>query len=88
MKKIDFPYNNFPKKGISLRKCTQKNIFAFGEKKSQKKISRLRRAIPLRPPRGGAIEFLESRILGFCPYTEAWWVSGWGAYQVVFGIKM
>ena len=36
MKKIDFPYNNFPKKDISLRKCTQKKI-AFGEKKSLKK---------------------------------------------------
>ena len=46
-KKIDFPYNNFPKKAISLRKCTKKKI-----KKSPKKNSRLRRAIPLRPPRG------------------------------------
>ena len=31
-KKIDFPYNNFPKKDISLRKCTH-FFFAFGEKK-------------------------------------------------------
>ena len=25
-KKIDFPYNNFPKKAISLRKCTKKKL--------------------------------------------------------------
>ena len=26
IRKIDFLYNNFPKKAISLRKCTKKNI--------------------------------------------------------------
>ena len=36
LRKIDFLYNNFPKKAISLRKCTQKKIiFAFSEKKVQ-----------------------------------------------------
>ena len=34
MKKIDFPYNNFPKMDISLRKCTPFFFSAFGEKKS------------------------------------------------------
>ena len=34
-KKIDFTYNNFPKKAISLRKCTKKKI----AKKSKKKIA-------------------------------------------------
>ena len=36
--KIDFPYNNFPKKDISSRKCTKKKI-AFGEKKVKKKFA-------------------------------------------------
>ena len=36
MKKIDFPYNNFPKKDISLRKCTPKNIFSPSAKKKSK----------------------------------------------------
>ena len=39
MKKIDFPYNNFPKKGISLRKCTQ-FIFSPSAKKKFKKNQR------------------------------------------------
>ena len=64
--KIDFPYNNFPKKGISLRKCTKKKI-AFGEKKIKKKIAPAARYTAATPR--GAIEFLESSILGFCPYT-------------------
>ena len=49
---LHFTYNNFPKKAISLRKCT---IFFF--QKKSKNFSRLRRAIPLRPPGGCAIEF-------------------------------
>ena len=65
MKKIDFPYN-FPKKDIFLRKFTQKKN-AFGEKKANIFFApaALYRCAP--PPRG-AIEFLESRILGFCAY--------------------
>ena len=43
MKKIDFPYNNFPKKDISLRKCAQIIFFAFSEKKVKIFFSRLRR---------------------------------------------
>ena len=47
--KIDFIYNNFPKKAISLTKCTQKKNIAFGEKKVQKKF-RACGAIQLDPP--------------------------------------
>ena len=46
-KKIDFLYNNFPEKVISLRKCT-KNFSAFGEKKLKKNSSCVET-----PPRGG-----------------------------------
>ena len=52
MKKIDFPYNNFPKKGISLRKCTQKIYFRLRRKKSQNFFSRLRRYTAATPPTG------------------------------------
>jgi len=58
IRKIDFLYNNFPKKAISLRKCTQKKN-AFGEKKVQITVGT--------PPR--ATEFLSSALLRFCPYT-------------------
>jgi len=34
-KKIDFPYNNFPKKGIFLRKCTQFFFPPSAKKKSK-----------------------------------------------------
>ena len=61
IRKIDFPYNNFPKKAISLRKCTK--VFpAFGEKKQHKPFffSRLRRdtaATPLILRGGGKWRF-------------------------------
>ena len=42
IRKIDFPYNNFPKKDISFQKCTKKEKNAFDEKKSTF-FSRLRR---------------------------------------------
>ena len=42
IRKIDFPYNDFPKKGISLRKCTPKKK-CLRRKKSYKIYSRLRR---------------------------------------------
>jgi len=62
--KIDFPYNNFPKKEIFLRKCTPKNIFRLRRKK--KSIFFFAPAALYRcDPVGGAIEFLDSRILGF-----------------------
>ena len=59
--KIDFPYNNFPKKDISLRKCTKKKI-AFGEQKVLKK-SRLRRYTAATPPRGVLYRFAAAVIL-------------------------
>ena len=34
-KKIDFPYNNFPKKAISLKKCTKKKIPPKSQKKNR-----------------------------------------------------
>ena len=38
MKKIDLPYNTFPKKDISLRKCTQKIYFRLRRKKKFKEF--------------------------------------------------
>ena len=68
MKKIDCPYNNFPKKDISLRNAPPKKYFAFGEKKIKKVFAPA--ALYRCPPGGGgAIEFLDSGIPGFCPYT-------------------
>ena len=55
MRKIDFPYNNFPKKDISLRKCTKKTTTAFDEKKVNKNL-RLRHDTVGTPP--GMTEFL------------------------------
>ena len=69
MKKIDFPYNNFPKKGISLRKCTQFFFSPSAKKKSNFFFAPAARYTAATLGGGGAIEFLESSILGFCPYT-------------------
>ena len=54
-----FPYNNFPKKDISLRKCTPKKNFAFGEKSF---FSRLRRYTAATPGGGVLYNFW---IVGF-----------------------
>ena len=63
IRKIDFLYNNFPKKAISLRKCTKKKNRLRRKKKSKKKLApaALYRWTP--PTRGGwgcAIEFFPS----------------------------
>ena len=52
IRKIDFLYNNFPKKAISLRKCTN-FFFRLRRKKSQLFFSRLRRETVLSTPWGG-----------------------------------
>ena len=64
IRKIDFLYNSFPKKAISLRKCTQKKI-AFGEKKSPNFFSRLRRDT-VAPPGGGGGCYCPFRLLCYC----------------------
>ena len=46
MEKIDFPYNNFPKKGISLRKFTQKIYFRLKVKKFFRACGALYRCDP------------------------------------------
>ena len=52
IRKIDFLYNNFPKKASSLRKCTKKYISPSAKKKSFF-FSRLRRETVLSTPPGG-----------------------------------
>ena len=73
VEKIDFLYNNFPEKVISLRKCT-KIFFAFGEKKS-KIFSRLRRefwSCVETPPAGGGQKFFPPHShTATHPYTAA-----------------
>ena len=55
IRKIDFLYNNFPKKVISLRKCTKKKKKKnrLRRKKSQFFFSRLRRDTAATPRMGG-----------------------------------
>ena len=61
IKKIDFPYNNFPKKDISLRKCTKNNKKttkknnAFGEKKVNFFFRACRALYRCDPPGGGVL---------------------------------
>ena len=57
IRKIDFPYNNFPKKAVSLRKCTQKK-----SPSAKKVFFRAFGATPLRPW-GVLYRFLDSVIL-------------------------
>ena len=68
--KIDFLYNNFPEKVISLRKCTKKKI-AFCEKKSQKFL--IMCGTP--PPRRGLYKLEIYRTLegtGVLPHSVLW----------------
>ena len=72
IKKIDFLYNNFPEKVISVRKCTQK-FFAFGEKKVFKKL-RLRREYwsCVETPAGGGQKNPPHSHTATHPYAAAW----------------
>ena len=56
IKKIDFPYNNFPKKDISLRKCTPQKKSPSAKKKLKTFFAPA--ALYRCDPPGGAIEFL------------------------------
>ena len=72
-KKVDFPYNNFPEKHISLRTYTHKTI-APSEKTTpatQRLGFRLDTAATP-PPLSGAHGFPDSGNLGVCPYTYSW----------------
>jgi len=64
-----FSLQQLPKKGHFLKEMHPKIIFSHSAKKKLK-FFRACGAIPL-PPTGAitAIEFLDSGILGFCPYT-------------------
>ena len=72
--KIDFLYNNFPEKVISVRKCT-KIFFAFGEKKVKKFFAPAARNLVMcgdPPPRGGSKFFPPHSHTATHPYTAAW----------------
>ena len=71
MKKNRFSLQQLPKKGHFLKEMHPKKKSPSAKKKSKKVALAARYTTATSPP-GGAIEFLESRILGFCPYTEAW----------------
>ena len=53
IKKIGFPYNNFPKKGISLRKYTHKKKSPSAKKKVKKFFAPAVRYTAATPPGGG-----------------------------------
>ena len=66
-KKNRFSLQQLPKKGHFLKEMHQKKKSPSAKKKSKKKFAPAARYTAAPPP--DAIEFLESSILGFCPYT-------------------